>query len=365
MTADLGELRLSRRRALMVAAGGVALAAGRGAIAQARDPASLVAAMSPRERAARMFMISISGTALGAEDERILRDLKPGGVILVGGNFGAPEEVRALVAAIHATDPELPPLVALDQEGGIVSRIGDDPAPDAATMGQLPSDEISALARARAETLAGYGFDVNFAPVADVAFAPDSFLTGRAFGADPTEVAEDVRAYLGGVIETGVLHCVKHFPGHGRVSVDSHEALPALDVDTTRWWEEDALPFRVAVEHGVPMVMLGHLVMPQWGPLPASLSPEAVRVLREEMWFPGVVVSDDLGMGALAAWEPLGVLDLAVAAGNDLLLYVILPDMPEAFVDHLMARIERGELAPERVAGSVERILAMQFGLGR
>ena len=206
------------------------------------------------------------------------------------------------MAAIHATNPELPPLVALDQEGGIVSRIADDPAPDAPTMGQLPAAEISALARARAERLAAYGFDVNFAPVADVAFTPDSFMTGRAFGNDPVVVAQDVAAYLAGVDGTGVLHGVKHFPGHGRVSVDSHEALPVLDVDAATWWEEDALPFRVAVEAGVPMVMLGHLAVPSWDELPASLSPEAVRVLREDLGFTGVIVSDDLGMGALATW---------------------------------------------------------------
>src|SRR4029078_12734760 len=92
------------------------------------------------------------------------------------------EEVRALVAAIHATNPDLPPLVALYQEGGIVSRIADDPAPDAATLGLLPPEEISAFARRRAETLAGYGFDVNFAPVADVAFTPERFITRRRFG---------------------------------------------------------------------------------------------------------------------------------------------------------------------------------------
>jgi beta-N-acetylhexosaminidase len=209
-----------------------------------------------------MFMVPVSGTVLTTEDDARLRDLQPGGVILVEANFGMPEEVRALVAAIHATNSDLPPLVALDQEGGIVTRISDDPAPDAPTMAQLPPAEISSLARARAETLAGYGFDVNFAPVADVAFRPDSFMSGRAFGDDPVVVAEDVEAYLRGVEGTSVLHAVKHFPGHGRVTIDSHEALPVLDVDDTTWWEEDALPFRSAIEAGVPMVMLGHLAVP-------------------------------------------------------------------------------------------------------
>jgi beta-N-acetylhexosaminidase len=343
-----------------VVVGGLAETAMRRTRAQTQDVPAILADMTPREQAARMFMLPLSGTSLTAEEDAWLRALKPGGVILVAHNFGAADKVRALVAAIHATNPELPPLVALDQEGGVVSRIADDPAPDAPTMGQLSPEEISTLARARADVLAGYGFDVNFAPVADVAFTPDGFMGGRTFGDDPADVADDVAAYLAGVEGTGVLHGVKHFPGHGRVSADSHEALPVLDVDVETWWAEDALPFRVAVDLGVPMVMLGHLMVPSWGNLPASLSPETVRVLREDLAFAGVVVSDDLGMGALDAWDPLEIVDLAVAAGNDLLLYVILDSEPEALVDHLAARVERGEMSPERVTQSVERLLRMQ-----
>jgi beta-N-acetylhexosaminidase len=189
-------------------------------------------------------------------------------------------------------------------------------------------------------------------------------MSGRAFGDDPVAVAEDVVAYLGGVEGTGVLHAVKHFPGHGRVSVDSHEALPVLDVDSATWWEEDALPFRAAVEAGVPMVMLGHLAVPGWDELPASLSPESVRVLREELGFTGAVISDDLGMGALATWTPFEIVDLAVAAGNDLLLFVVTAE-PAALIDHLAARVESGEVSAERVAASVGRLLRMQLGSPR
>ncbi len=356
----------SRRRMLALGAGGgLALTTHRHARGQESDAAALIAAMSPREQAARMFMLPLSATSLTTAEETWLRELKPGGVILVRHNFGTPEEVRALVAAIYDTNLDLPPLVALDQEGGIVSRIEDDPAPDAPTLGALSAAEISRLAAARAGVIASYGFDVNFAPVADIAFSSDSFMSGRTFGDDPESVAADVAAYLEGALESGVLHCVKHFPGHGRVSVDSHEALPVLDVDPDIWWDEDALPFRVAVDLGTPMVMLGHLMTPRWGELPASLSPETVRVLRQELGFAGTVVSDDLGMGALAAWEPLEIVDLAVTAGNDLLLYVILNAEPAELVDHLAARVENGEIPPARVAESVMRLLAMQLDAAR
>lgn len=355
-------LAFSRRR-LLTAAVGVGIAANRPAPAWAQAPVldPLLRDMTPREIAARMFMFPVAGTALSAEEDAWLRALKPGGVILVGNNFGTSDEIRSLVSAIHATNPVMPPLVALDQEGGIVSPIIADPAPGAPAMGQLGAQEIATLARARADILASYGFDINFAPVADVAFAADSFMTGRTFGADPRDVAGDVAAYLAGVAGSSVLHCAKHFPGHGRVVVDSHLALPVLDIDSQTWWTQDALPFRAAVDAGVPMVMLGHLNVPAWDALPASLSPVAVEILRSTLGFDGVVISDDLGMGALAAWAPLDVLDLAVDAGNDLLLFVILHAPPETMIDRLATRIEQGGIAPDRVRASVARLLNMQF----
>ncbi len=343
-----GGLSLSRRGLLAGAvSGGLAMTRFSSMRAGESDADAVVAAMTPRERAARMFMLPVSGTALTEAEESWLRDLKPGGVILVGSNFGTPDEVRALVA--------------LDQEGGAVSRIADDPAPGAPAMGLLPGEEIAALARARADVLASYGFDINFAPVADVAFGAGGFMAGRAFGDDPAAVADDVAAYLAGVAGSGVLHCVKHFPGHGRVVVDSHETLPVLDVDSDRWWDEDALPFRAAVAAGVPMVMLGHLAVPTWDDLPASLAPVAVGVLRDDVGFEGVVVSDDLGMGALEAWAPLEIVDLAVAAGNDLLLHVVLRASPGQLVAHLEERIESGMISLDRVTQSVERVIRMQL----
>jgi beta-N-acetylhexosaminidase len=347
------------RRALM--ASGAAALSARFQPAFAQDVAEeLLANLTLRQQVARLFIFPVSGPVLTIEEAGWLATLQPGGVILVERNFGTAEDVRTLTSAIHGVAEGLPPLVSLDQEGGIVSRLRDDPAPDAPTLATLALPEISDFARLRADLLASYGFDLNFAPVADVAFTPDSFMAGRTFGDDPELVAECVVAYLDGVKSTSVLHCVKHFPGHGRVSVDSHESLPVLDVDPDTWANADALPFVAAVEDGVPMVMLGHLAVPMWDDLPASLSPTAVAVLREKLGFDGVVVTDDLFMGALGAWQPLEIIDMAIAAGVDLLLYVDLPDSPDALVDHVVSRVEQGEISEERIAESARRIIKMQ-----
>ncbi len=348
------------RRALV--ATGVTAMASRSRLTSAQDTVEdLLGSMTLRQRAARMFVFPLSGPVLTVEEAKWLEALQPGGVILVQHNFGTPEEVRTLTDAIHATAPDLPPLVSLDQEGGIVTRLWDDPAPDAPTLATLSLEEISSYAQQRAVFLASYGFDLNFAPVADVAFAPDSFMAGRTFGDDPELVAERVVAYLDGVKDTSVLHCVKHFPGHGRVSVDSHQALPVLEVDPETWAGAEALPFAAAVSDGVPMVMLGHLAVPLWDELPATISPSTVAVLRKTLGFGGVIVTDDLYMGALNAWQPLEIVDMAIAAGVDLLLYVDLPDTPHALVEHVVRRVERGEISEERITESAGRIIAMQL----
>ncbi len=165
---------------------GVAAAGTRRQFAAAQDSVeSLLAGMTLRQRAARMFIFPVSGPALTVDEAAWLSDLQPGGVVLVERNFGTAEEVRSLTSSIHATAPDMPPLVSLDQEGGIVSRLWDDPAPDAPTLGTLSLAEISSFAQQRSNLLAAYGFDLNYAPVADVAFTPDSFMTGRTFGDDP------------------------------------------------------------------------------------------------------------------------------------------------------------------------------------
>jgi beta-N-acetylhexosaminidase len=329
------------------------------------DTEAVLQGMTLRQQIARMFIFPISGPVLTLEEATWLTELQPGGVILVERNFGSADEVRALTSNIHSAVPELPPLVSLDQEGGLVTRLWDDPAPDAPTLGTLSLDEISSYAWLRAELLASYGFDLNFAPVADVAFTPDSFMTGRTFGSDPVLVAEQVVAYLDGARDTGVLHCVKHFPGHGRVSVDSHQSLPVLDVDPETWVAADALPFAAAIADGVPMVMLGHLAVPMWDDLPASISPVAVEMLRENLGFDGVIVTDDLFMGALSAWQPMDVVDLAIAAGVDLLLYVDLPDAPDVLVDHVARRVAMGEISEKRIAESARRVISMQLAARR
>ncbi|MCC6314883.1 MAG: glycoside hydrolase family 3 protein [Thermomicrobiales bacterium] len=358
--------RLNRR---MLLAGTAALAAGtvwprRSIASLAKVVEGTLTALSLTERIAQLFLVPVASTALTAEEETWLRTAKPGGVLLLGSNMGTPEEIATLIAAIRATNPDVPPAVAADQEGGLVTRLPGDPAPGALELGALPDEEVAAYARQRAEFLTDYGVTVNLAPVADIAWTPDSFMAGRSFGSDPATVADKVAAYLRGAAGVDVAHCVKHFPGHGRGATDSHVALPIVDLSLEEWRATDGVPFAAAVAAEAPMVMLGHLLYPQWDARPASLSPEAVRVLREDLGFAGAIVTDDLGMEALAAYGPLETLDLAFAAGVDWFLYAILPLPPRDLIDHLARRVERGDIDGADIDDRVRRVLAVKLGAG-
>ncbi len=354
--------RLSRRALVGGAIGSAGLigAAGRARPAEAkRSMTARLLGLPLAEKVAQLFVFEANGTSMSeAYDER-LRTTRPGGVVLVGANVGTPEELRAFVRAIHDSNPEMPPLVAVDQEGGLVSRVPDDPAPDPTEMGQLSSAEARAASEARAVHLRRFGFDVNLAPVADIAYASDSSMAMRSYGTDPSTVARTVAAVVTGERRTRIVGSAKHFPGHGRTSLDSHDLLPSLDVTLDEWWETDAEPFRAAIAADVESVMLGHLRFPNWpgwDDAAASFSPVAVDLLRRDLGFTGVIVTDDLGMDALAAWDPLEVVDRAIDAGVDVLLYVR-PPLPDAdLIGHLVDRIERGELSEDRIDKSLRRI---------
>lgn len=312
-----------------------------------------------RDKIARMIVSPVVGTSLTQAEAGRLAALRPGGVILVGDNIGADREIAPFTAAIRAAVPDRPPLLFVDQEGGLVRRIKADQEPDEPTMGAMPVDDVADVAARRSALVREYGFDVNCAPVADVAFAPDSFMAHRSFGDDPDLVADRVEATVRAMTGAGVISATKHFPGHGATSVDSHEALPTVEATYDEWLVGEAIPFRRAIEAGAPMIMLGHLMYPNWagwGDAPATFNPVAYRVLREDLGYEGVIITDDLGMGALTGWEPIEVIDRAVDCGVDLLLVVIQRAAVEDILDHLVQRVMDGSLEEARIDSSLSRI---------
>jgi beta-N-acetylhexosaminidase len=275
----------------------------------------------------QVLMVGIPGPRLDAVARELVRDLKVGGIILFARNIESPEQVWELTRdlqheAMSATGRPL--LIAVDQEGGRVQRLKAPftiipPARELGTT-RTPKD-VARLARHVARELGLVGINVNLAPVLDVPRSPRCPLWDRAYSKDPVNVGRYALAAIKGYMSGGMVAVAKHFPGLGDTGVDSHEVLPlAQSGDGER--TVDLLPFQQAVAAGVPMVMTAHLKVPEWDERPATLSAVALQEwLRRRLGFKGVIITDDLEMGAIATSLPAshGAKE-ALAAGADLLL---------------------------------------------
>lgn len=327
---------------------------------------ALVKAMSVGEQASTVVMGHVAGTDPGAL--RAYMESGLGGFILMGGNIPASDaELQALTAAL-TVDPTLPPLIAVDQEGGLVSRLnGDDHAASTSLKG-LPVSETSAAFAARGSLVARAGITVNFGTVADYTADPGSFIHGRALGTDPAGAAERVAAATGAQ-EQFLASTLKHFPGHGAAPGDSHHAIPSTTMGLEEWRATAAVPFAAGIDAGASLLMYGHLAYTAVDTLPASLSPTWHEIARDELGFTGVAVTDDLGMllssGDPAYADPVANGVAAIAAGNDLVLMVAGSDAQTAgsMVHGITAAVETGTLSPERLQEAATRVVALRLQL--
>ncbi|KZE94273.1 Beta-hexosaminidase [Agromyces sp. NDB4Y10] len=326
-----------------------------------------VSGMTLDERAASVLMLHAPGTDPAAM--RALLDEGIAGVILMGDNMPGDEASLAALTADLQHDPDAATLIGIDQEGGIVSRIDWDPAPGPADVRAEPPQAAQEAFAARAAALSAAGVNVNFGIVADVTADPASFIFDRVLGTDPAGAGERVAAAVAGERGT-VASTVKHFPGHGAAPGDSHVSVPSAPLTLDEWRAGPALPFAAAIDADVELVMTGHLAYPAVDPAPASLSPEWHRILREELGFDGVVVTDDMLMlqhNQLPEYADPGENAVrALAAGGDLLLYV-LPADPGEFgisVDGLVASISEavasGRIPEARLDEAATRVLELR-----
>lgn len=342
---------------------------------QAMDQASNV-----RDMIGQMLLVGFRGATLGS-DAPILRDIREhnlGGVILFdrdvqlqtsGRNIQSAEQVQALTASLQA-GALVPLFIAVDQEGGRVRRFreaqGFASSPSARAMGQGTPSQTRLEGERTGTLLANLGVNLNFAPVADVDVNAQSPAIGaleRSFSSDPDRVALHAHAFCQGLLSQGVLPCLKHFPGHGSATVDSHLGL--TDISKT-WTPAELRPYALLIPRKAsPLIMTGHLYLRQLDAArPSTLSKAVLTgLLRQRLGFDGVIVSDDMQMRAIT--EHYGLAEavlLAVEAGVDILVFGnnldYDPEIVPKVVDILAQAVEDGRLPLERIAASHRRIQA-------
>ncbi|UTX52726.1 glycoside hydrolase family 3 N-terminal domain-containing protein [Leucobacter aridicollis] len=331
------------------------------------EAAQWVAAASTRELAGSVIMASIPTT-----DPAQLRELMTssgiGGFIIMGANVpGSPEELAALTAGL-TVDATIPPLVAIDEEGGLVTRLPWDTLPGADELRSEQQQATTDAFRGRANLLRSAGVNVNFGVVADATADVASFIYPRSLGDTGKDAATRVTAAVAG--ERGlVASTLKHFPGHGATPADSHQAIPETALTLTEWRADTAVPFASGINAGAELLMFGHLAYTDVSPKPASLAPEWYALARTELGFTGVAVTDDLGMlrasGIPEYQDPVATTVAAIAAGADLALTVIGMDAPgvAALVDGVTAAADTGTLPEERLREAATRVTQLRLEL--
>jgi len=309
----------------------------------------------------------------GTEPDRDLLDLirtsNPGGVILFRRNVSDPEQILRLTEALQKASTDLPLFVAIDQEGGRVTRLPEPFTrfPANRILGRSVSPQrVRACAEVSARELSAVGINFNLAPVLDVDTNPANPIIGsRSFGPDPRQVATLGLAVLEGFRKQGVLGLVKHFPGHGDTSLDSHLTLPVVDHPRERLERIELAPFRdvIAHPHGAEALMTAHVVYPALDPeMPATLSERILTgILRIEMKFRGLVLTDDLEMRAITDRYGAGEASLlALQAGADQILFCHTPSLVPECLEELTKEIERGGLSEKRIRESLQRVLTLK-----
>lgn len=318
-----------------------------------------------RDLVGQSLMLSFPGPIVTPELLDTLAATRPCGVILFAQNISTPAALHELCQTLqtHAAALGLPPLlIAIDQEGGNVSRL---PAPFTTVPSQMAQAATATPATAYAcaeitgRQLRACGINTNFAPVLDVNNNPANPVIGtRSFGADPALVAEYGQAALRGYHDAGVIATIKHFPGHGDTAVDSHLGLPTVQHDRLRLDAVELAPFVVAIAAGAPALMTAHIVFETFEPLPATLSPRVLHdLLRIELGFDGLVFTDALEMRAIAdTYGPIVAALRSKAAGADVLLPMGTLAEQVAVAGAMLAAAERGEIPEAQFADTTCRL---------
>jgi beta-N-acetylhexosaminidase len=332
-----------------------------------------VASMSLEQRIRSLLIVSLAGTDATALATYV-DSVGAGGFILMGKNIpSTPLELATETAALKG-GAQMPRLIAIDEEGGEVTRLSYDSFAGANTLRNEPAQATQVAFTGRAHLLAQVGVNLNFGVIADVSADPKSFIYGRSFGSEPAQVAIRVGQAVRAEAAVNIASTLKHFPGHGSAAGDSHTSIPLSGLDLETWRTTDAIPFAAGISAGASAVMFGHLSFPTVDSTPASLSKTWHQILRRDLGFRGLAITDDMTMLQRSQLpELLNPVENAIRAfqaGNDMLVYTW-GDAPASAgidVDQLVrgvaSAVQSGRISAQQINESALRVMALRAGLG-
>lgn len=334
------------------------------------DPIELqLKEMTLTEKIGQLVIVGIDGTSLNSSMKIMIDTYKVGGFIFFKRNIQDTNQARLLINELkdYNSTNSIPLFFSVDEEGGRVTRMPDEflAVPPNREIGNFHDEDLSLnIGSAIARKIKAFGFNMNFAPVLDINSNPQNPVIGdRSFGASPETVSKLGIATMKGIQSENVIPVIKHFPGHGDTSTDSHLALPVLTHSLERLAYFEMLPFHQAIKEGAEVVMVAHILLPEVDPqFPASLSkPIITDILRHQLQFEGIVITDDLTMGAIT--ETYSISEAAVRsiqAGSDIVLIGHDYDKQTAVLHSLQQAVTDGEIPIQAIDSKVYRILKLK-----
>ncbi|ULG73536.1 glycoside hydrolase family 3 N-terminal domain-containing protein [Macrococcus brunensis] len=322
-----------------------------------------VSQMSLEEKIYQSLILGFDGTAMTPElNDRLQKKL--GGVILFSRNIESVTQTQGLNHSIAGAQTEIPPFIGVDQEGGRVNRLPRElgNTADAYTLAQSGSEAVHSAGKWNGQMLKLLGFNLDFSTVLDIWTNPANTVIGnRSFGTTAEAVTKNASAFNKGLHSEGIVTVGKHFPGHGDTFLDSHLALPVSEADMNRLKKVELVPFN-NLQDEIDMMMVSHIVVSKLDALPSSLSAVVTKdVLQKELGFDGVVITDDLAMGAIADRYTKGeAAAMAIQAGNTMVLIGSDVGDVDVLVQTIADKVRNGEISETVIDENVQKILRLK-----
>ena len=328
----------------------------------------LISKMTLEEKIGQMFMIGYWGDSLTTNAKTLINENHIGGVILLKYNFGTEENIKNLINNLQAESGTnnlgIPLFISVDQEGGIVTKLKTENVKEYTAQKDIKTiEQAYEVGSTRAKELLSLGFNLNYSPVLDNVKSASSFLYDRVFHGSDKEVIAWSESLMKGYNDSGLIAVPKHFPGHPEGNIDSHKSLPVSHFDKKQLLKNVENFSNLIEKDQAQMIMMGHILYDKIdADLPTSISPIMINeILRNDLNYTGVVITDDMEMGALQSnYKNADLAVLAVKAGNDILMYVSTFSKQQEAYEAVLAAVQNGEISEERIDESLVRILNLK-----
>lgn len=324
--------------------------------------------MSLEQKVGQLLMFGFNGLEVNADTKDLINTRYIGGFLLLGKNISNAKQLKNLTTQLQ-NESEIPLLISIDQEGGVVSRIkwNKDLLISQKDMGK--QEEIYSLSVKKSEILKDLGINVNIAPVVEYITDKNSFLYQRVFSGTKEEVSKKAYSAMKGYSDSNMISVAKHYPGHSNLSQDSHFSLPKVNISTDQW-DEYIFPFSYLIKEDiVDMIMVGHILYPNIDIKPSTISDTIInQKLRHDLNYQGVVITDDMQMSSIEKdGEDCNIAKQALIAGNDILLYSMYspkPNLQKDMYDCILNAVNSNEISFEDINQKVLRILKLKIKYG-